>query len=56
MSDITELIDKVKEDCLKGIVQPKETMIRLLDIPTDTPEYDYLCRCAFEAAQIITGK
>ena len=56
MSDIRKLIDKVKADCLQGIVQSRETMVQLLDIPVDTPEYDYLCHAAFEAAKIISGK
>lgn len=55
MNDIIELIDRVKQDSLKGIVQPKETMIKLLDIPVGTPEYEHLCHAAFEAAKIISG-
>lgn len=52
--EMINLINKVKSDCLKGIIQDKNTIVRLLSIDLESQEYDYLCRSAFDAAKEIT--
>ena len=54
--EITDLIDRVKADCLVGKPQKRDTIIALLDLEPGSPEYAYLCRAAREAAMVITGK
>ena len=47
--EITDLIDRVKADCLVGKPQKRDTIIALLDLEPGSPEYAYLCRAAREA-------
>lgn len=54
--EITDLIDRVKADCLVGKPQKRDTIIALLNLEPGSPEYAYLCRAAREAAMVITGK
>ncbi len=54
--EITDLIDRVKADCLVGKPQKRDTIIALLDLEPGSQEYAYLCRAAREAAMVITGK
>lgn len=53
-SDETVLIDKVKQECLEGKRQDRETVISLLEIQSDSDAYDYLLESAREAALQIT--
>ncbi|MDD4716175.1 MAG: radical SAM protein, partial [Oscillospiraceae bacterium] len=54
-NELMDLIQTVKKQCLDGDTQSRDVMLRLLDIPLNTKEYDELCRAANEAAQVITG-
>lgn len=49
------LIDRVKDDCLAGRRQNRQTITDLLAIEAGSGEYRYLCRAAKEAAVEITG-
>lgn len=42
--EITDLIDRVKADCLVGKPQKRDTIIALLDLEPGSQEYAYLCR------------
>ena len=46
--EITDLIDRVKADCLVGKPQKRDTIIALLDLEPGSQEYAYLCRAARE--------
>ena len=48
--EITDLIDRVKADCLVGKPQKRDTIIALLDLEPGSQEYAYLCRAAHPSA------
>lgn len=52
----SQLIEQVKKDACEGIRQPREVILRLLEIPIETEAYMELCRAAKEAAMWLTGK
>lgn len=49
------LIDRARENCLSGRVMERESIIRLLELPPESEEAEYLRRRANEAAMEITG-
>lgn len=52
---VCTLIDRAREDCLSGRVMEREDIIRLLELPPESEETEYLRLRAHEAALEITG-
>ena len=54
-NEVKELIDKVYDEGVRGASQPREVIIRLLELDPSSEEVSYLKEKAAELAHIATG-
>jgi biotin synthase len=54
-SEIQELIDRATDECLRGAVQSREVIIKLLSLDSNSEEVEYLKKRANEVAHIASG-
>ena len=54
-NEVKELIDKVYDEGVRGASQPREVIIRLLELDPSSEEVAYLKERAAELAHIVTG-
>ena len=53
--DVLALIDRATDEALRGAVQPKEAIVRMLELDSESEEVTYLRKCASRVAHEASG-